>query len=49
MTYFCAQAVPKKKIEGVKLLGLREFRWTKGFVGYSGGDVKKTEPLGWRT
>ena len=49
MTYFCAQAVPKKKIEGVKLLGLREFLWARGFGGYSGTYVKKTEPLGWGT
>ena len=37
MTYFCAQAVSKKKIEGVKLLGLREFGWARGFGGYSEG------------
>ena len=37
MTYFCAQAVSKKKIEGVKLLGLREFGQARGFGGYSGG------------
>ena len=45
MSYFCAQAVPKKKIEGVKLLGLREFRWAKGFVGYSGGGTLKKQNL----
>ena len=48
MTYFCAQAVPKKEIEGVKLHGLKEFGWAMGFGGYSGGGGvrKKTEPLG---
>ena len=36
----------KKKIEGVKLLGLREIGLARGFGGYSGGGVrKKTEPL----
>ena len=47
MTYFCAQAVSKKKIEGVKLLGLREFGQARGFGGYSGGGGvrKKPEPL----
>ena len=39
MTYFCAQAVSKKKIEGVKLLGLRKFGQARGFGGYSGGGV----------
>ena len=40
MTYFCAQAVnvSKKKIEGVKLLGIREFG---GYSGGGGGYVKK--------
>ena len=47
MPYFCAQAVSKNKIEGVKLLGLREFGQARGFGGYSGGGArKKTEPLG---
>ena len=48
MTYFCAQAVSRKKIEGVKLFRLREFGPARGFGGYSGGGGvrKKTEPLG---
>ena len=37
MTYFRAQAVSESKIEGVKLLGLREFGQARGFGGYSGG------------
>ena len=45
MTYFCAQAVSKKKIEGVKLLGLREFGWARRFGGYSGGIRKKKQNL----
>ena len=50
MTYFCAQAVSRKKIEGVKLFRLRKFGPARGFGGYSGGGggvSKKTEPLGW--
>ena len=39
MTYFCAQAVSRKKIEGVKLFRLREFGPARGFGGYSGGGV----------
>ena len=43
MTYFRAQPFQKKKIEGVKLLGLREFGQARGVGRYSGGGgyVKK--------
>ena len=37
MTYFCVQAVSRKKIEGVKLFRLREFGPARGFEGYSQG------------
>ena len=37
MTYFCAQAVSKKKIEGVKLLGYRSLARLGGLEDILGG------------
>ena len=49
MTYFCAQAVSKKKIEGVKLLGLREFGRLGGLEDILGGGYVKKQNLWWGT
>ena len=47
MNYFCAQAVSKKRIEGVKLLGLGSSARLGGLEDILGGGVrKKTEILG---